>query len=218
MRTKLINPNDSDKSDFLNALINSNSQSELKKVLNTWYNKLNSISIVDDGHGMSLNDLKNVYLRIGTKSRRAQNEEGDSKYGDKGIGRLSAMCLGDTLSVTTKKIGENVWNKLKIDWTDFDCKGEKSVEEIPITPFKGDEKVDRKTHGTTLEIRGLSKDWDIHHLRQIVRERIARFVDPFIPGYGNEKLVFRFNGERVLVPSIPSKATSVFARILQNKF
>src|SRR5205823_14359621 len=66
----------------------------------------NYINILDTGSGMSLEDLNEVYLTIGTplrlkqrqNSRLASNKsDGDSErplLGEKGVGRLSAMRLG----------------------------------------------------------------------------------------------------------------------------
>ena len=49
--------------------------------LDAHYTRLNSIEIRDTGEGMSFEDLVNVYLRIGTRHRRRQNEEGATKLG-----------------------------------------------------------------------------------------------------------------------------------------
>ena len=87
--------------------------------LDAHYARLNSIEIKDTGEGMSFEDLNKVYLRIGTRHRRRQNEEGATKLGDKGIGRLSAMRLGELLRVETSKEGERHWNILDVDWGVF---------------------------------------------------------------------------------------------------
>ena len=47
------------------------------------YARLNSIEIRDTGEGMSLSDLHNVYLRIGTRHRYRENEQGAQKLGTK---------------------------------------------------------------------------------------------------------------------------------------
>ena len=62
------------------------------------YARLNSIEIRDTGEGMSFENLSDVYLRIGTRHRRRQNEEGATKLGDKGIGRLVGDALGRTVN------------------------------------------------------------------------------------------------------------------------
>ena len=47
--------------------------------LDAHYTRLNSLEIKDAGEGMSFGDLSDVYLRIGTRHRRRQNEGGATK-------------------------------------------------------------------------------------------------------------------------------------------
>src|SRR5438874_772910 len=68
---------------------------ELSAVLD----EANFIEINDTGSGMSLNDLTEIYLTIGTRSRLKQRDEKRGKdakpiLGEKGLGRLSSMRLG----------------------------------------------------------------------------------------------------------------------------
>ncbi len=61
--------------------------------------KANFIQINDTGHGMTLIDLQEKYLTIGTRSRYQEKRKPSAKSGDrlssekKGIGRLSVMRL-----------------------------------------------------------------------------------------------------------------------------
>ena len=107
------------------------------------YAELNSIEIKDTGEGMSLSDLNNVYLRIGTRHRRRENEKGARKLGDKGIGRLSAMRLGDLLTVETSKKDEEHWNVLEVDWGVFSHSDDRLVQDIEIAPNRGRRKRNR---------------------------------------------------------------------------
>ena len=47
-----------------------------RSALNAVYRQFNWIEIRDTGHGMSLEELDDVYLTIGTRSRRAANVSG----------------------------------------------------------------------------------------------------------------------------------------------
>ncbi|PHR68713.1 ATP-binding protein, partial [Henriciella sp.] len=85
------------------------SYEELFSALEEVYS-LNSIRVIDSGTGMSKTDLTDKFLVIGTPSRKIAVErsvaEGKDKpdfLGEKGLGRLSAMRLGDTLSITTAR-------------------------------------------------------------------------------------------------------------------
>ena len=164
---------------------------------------MNSIEIKDIGEGMSLSDLTNVYLRIGTRHRRRQNEQGATKLGDKGIGRLSVMRLGDLLTVETTKAGERHWNILELDWAVFSHSEDMLVQNIKVAPAKGRPKRDWNVHGTTIRIRHLNADWTWVRFNALLDGRIARFVDPFEAGLANRLLVARHNGRRAMIPSIP---------------
>ena len=128
--------------------------------LDAHYVQLNSIEIRDIGEGMSFSDLSDVYLRIGTQHRRRQNEGGATKLGDKGIGRLSAMRLGDLLTVETSKEGEWHWNVLDVDWGVFTHSEDMLVQDIEVAPERGRRKRHRNDHGTTIRIRSLNARLD----------------------------------------------------------
>ena len=129
--------------------------------LRTHYNRMNYIEVRDSGHGMSLADLSNIFLRIGTNSRRKENLEGARNLGDKGIGRLSAMRLGDHLHVRTSRSGERCWNLLNINWGDFSNNEDIDADAINIEPEIGEEKVDPEEQGTTVRISALQSDWEL---------------------------------------------------------
>lgn len=171
--------------------------------LDAHYARLNSIEIRDTGEGMSFRDLHDVYLRIGTRHRRRQNEGGATKLGDKGIGRLSAMRLGDLLTVETSKEGERHWNILDVNWGVFSHSEDMLVQDIEIAPERGRGKRDRKDHGTRIRIQSLNSDWTRVRFSELLDGKIARFMDPFEAGLANRLLVARHNGDRVMIPSIP---------------
>ena len=167
------------------------------------YRRRNWIEIADTGHGMSLEELDDVYLTVGTRSRRAANISGAQFLGDKGVGRLSAMRLGDRLTVTTAREADSNWNILKIDWTQFTHESEVDVSDIPIKPKLGSLKGQPDEQGTRIRISHLTADWNAFRFTELLQGRIARMVDPFEPGKSNRLLIARHNGTRVLVPSIP---------------
>ena len=77
----------------------------LDESLQRAFNRWNQIEVIDTGDGMSIQDLQDAFLTIGTRSR-LDRDAGQRKFvGGKGIGRLSAMRLGDQLRVRTTKAG-----------------------------------------------------------------------------------------------------------------
>ena len=171
--------------------------------LKQFHDESSYIEVRDTGHGMSYQELSDVFLRIGTPSRRQANVAGARNLGDKGIGRLSAMRLGDRLQVKTSRQEDQHWNLLDIDWAKFSHDDDVNVDEIIIEPEIGDEKAVPDDHGTTLRISALSADWGRTRFSDILQGKISRMVDPFEPGHGNRLIIARHNGVRVQIPSVP---------------
>lgn len=86
-------------------------------------------TLVDDGHGMTMTDLQEKWLIVGTESKAVTSElpvqdmNGISKervkQGQKGIGRLSCAALGSLLLLVSKKKGEQFVACL-LDWRLFE--------------------------------------------------------------------------------------------------
>jgi signal transduction histidine kinase len=179
--------------------------SRFRKALQASYHRHNWIEVRDTGEGMSLATLEDVYLTVGTRSRREKNILGATYLGDKGVGRLSAMRLGDRLRVTTSTGSELHQNILKINWGLFTHETDVPADEIDIRPRQGPRKTNKADHGTTIRISQLNGDWDSVRFRDILHGKIARMVDPFDSGRGNKLLRVMHNGARIVVPSVPEK-------------
>lgn len=169
----------------------------------------NYILIEDTGSGMSLHDLEEVYLTIGTRYRlrqRLEQSRSDSSpstnsrpiLGEKGIGRLSAMRLGWCLHVETTEAGESHWNKLDVDWRDFDSPTEQFVGDIEVTPTMGDAKPGLEYSGTRIRITALTADWSSERLRNVANE-LSKLTNPFYPRSGYP-VSLRFNNDAVPIP------------------
>lgn len=85
---------------------------------------LGTIRVEDNGTGMNEDQLMNGWLRISLSLKREakaagqKTKKGRTPLGDKGLGRLSTMKLGDTVEINTypsKTQGYNV----KLDWSKF---------------------------------------------------------------------------------------------------
>ena len=159
---------------FREAILEAGDNSEtFKRVLAAAYIDQNWIKVQDWGHGMTDQELEEVFLTIGTRSRRGEkvNEKGDfvdpgrTVLGDKGVGRLSAIRLGDQMVVTTSRAGEVYQNILAIDWGLFSHESTEMIEDIEVRPFRGERKENPSDKGTTILIRNLRSDWDVGGLR-----------------------------------------------------
>ena len=80
-----------------------------------------SITVADEGIGMSFDEINDNFLRIGRKRRQEDNglsPNGLRKVtGRKGFGKLAFFGIGDTIQIITKKEGECVDFTMK--WNDI---------------------------------------------------------------------------------------------------
>ncbi|TIN22885.1 sensor histidine kinase [Mesorhizobium sp.] len=173
--------------------------------LHSAYRGYNWIEVRDTGLGMTIEDLDEIFLTVGTRSRRSANVSGATFLGDKGVGRLSTMRLGDHLSVRTSQKGEANWHSLRVDWRRFGHDVQESVEDIPVAPRQGNRKTDATTQGTTVRISNLLGEWTSIRFEDLFQGRIARMVDPFQPGRANQLLRVLHNSQRVTIPSVPKR-------------
>ena len=180
---------------------------ELQAALEATYT-LNRITVSDTGSGMSKGDLESIFLVIGTSSRKKEiqeafnNDERDAPYlGEKGIGRLSAMRLGDALSVRTARAEDSRWNRLDIDWTAFDDL-DAMLEDIDIKPFRGDEKPDPAQSGTDIRIQHLTSDWTKRRLEELARNEFSLMFAPPSRGHPRRRVALYWNDQRVAIPKL----------------
>jgi len=142
---------------------------------------------------------------VGTRSRRGENIKGAAYLGDKGVGRLSAMRLGNHLQVISTKRDENAWSVLSIDWGLITHDSDLELENLPVSLGSGDIKKDVSVQGTKIIISDLSSDWSWDKFSGLFQGSISRLIDPFTPGKANSLLRVRYNGSRVVIPSVPQK-------------
>jgi signal transduction histidine kinase len=141
---------------------------------------LSKITITDNGQGMDLYTIKNVYLVIGTNHKqnelnnKVNNNEYSGRYplGEKGIGRLGAHKLGHKVYIFSKTKKEPEielfidWQKLKSSETIDDFKIDINENNLP-KHFKKD------STGTIIIIEELRGDWDRRQIREIHRNLMS---------------------------------------------
>ena len=180
----------------------------LVDALNDGMRQFNTITIKDTGTGMSAQDLEDNFLVIGTGSRKkaidAALASGTDKapyLGEKGIGRLSAMRLGEQLRVETAKVSDTHYNLLEIDWTIFNTV-DAMLDEIDVKPSVGGLKPLPEWSGTTIVISDLTENWFKERIFEMGDREFSRLTDPFEdPGVRPRIAVF-WNDDRVPVASM----------------
>lgn len=147
--------------------------------------ELNSITIIDDGHGMSLDIIEKIWLVVGTNNKReelAKLKEKREKnvrmpLGEKGIGRLSVHKLGNKITLISKSKNSNEV-KLCIDWNQLN-----NVEKISDFTIELNEnlapEIFLNSTGTKIVIEELKTTWDRRQLREVYRN-ITSLNSPFM--------------------------------------
>ncbi len=164
--------------------------------------RMNSREIVvkDDGLGMDLEVIKNVWLQPGVSRKKQQvsNRELTPKYkrmpiGEKGVGRLGAHKLGKRIEVYSKKEGANPIH-FSIDWrkieeaNDFD-----SLDAILV------EELERKPHdiysetGTLIKISDLKEEYKKDF--SSCASDLLQIISPFSPKENFDIKIYDKNNE-----------------------
>ncbi len=181
---------------------------EFVEALDHAYATENRIIVSDQGTGMSQQDLIDNYLVIGTASRKRAIDTALSEYagengrapylGEKGIGRLSAMRLGDRITVETAQKKDKRLNVLKINWSDFNDL-DAMLDEIDVMPESGNAKPKADWRGTRLIIGALHADWTYERVKHLGEYDFARLTDPFADTKRRPRIAIFWNSRRVPV-------------------
>lgn len=147
--------------------------------------RVGRIVVSDTGHGMALEDIRNGWLVVSASAKRPEKDGLKKRtkklnripIGDKGLGRLSTMKLGDKIKIQTFTEDEVDGLELSFNWSDF-------VSGIPIENVEIEKKIiqkDKKTSGTTIEIIGLSdiNAWVQTSRQHSLRKNLSSLVHPF---------------------------------------
>jgi signal transduction histidine kinase len=123
-----------------------------------------SIAVIDNGNGMSQNDLVNNFMRLGTSNKVVNDISPVLKRrvsGQKGLGRIAAQRLGSTLNVISKKIDFSTV-AVDIDWKAF--YNSATIAEVKFDIY---EPKQRTYQGTELTINELEDKWTKEDIKNI---------------------------------------------------
>ena len=193
---------------FRHTIDSVDNHTALVQVLDQAYAAENRIIVSDEGTGMSQQDLIENYLVIGTASRKRAIDAALAKQatsdgcppflGEKGIGRLSAMRLGDMLTVETAEKSDKRLNLLRIDWSVFSDL-DAMLDDIDVVPESGGAKPDKTWSGTRLMIGSLTADWTFDRIKKMGEYEFARLTDPFADTKRRPRIAIFWNATRIPV-------------------
>nr|ADP09431.1 histidine kinase [uncultured marine crenarchaeote E6-3G] len=132
-----------------------------------------TISVIDNGVGMSLDTVLNAWLQPGTDVRKKEREEYRKNrrcdrpiLGEKGVGRFAAQKLGNLINVITKTEQDQYETNVEVNWTTFE--EDKFLEDVEVKYWQSNLKhFKRDESGTIIEITWLLKDWTERMVRDL---------------------------------------------------
>lgn len=153
-----------------------------------------SIQVWDNGHGMSLETVTNVWSEIATPFRRTslKSERGNRRVlGEKGIGRLAASRIASSTKIVTQRSNAQEVT-VELDWDQFtqdiyldEVRFE--ISERPAHLFTPDGLATtvmgeaQRGHGTLVHMVDLKRTWDESEIRQL-RLALSRLAEPLPAG------------------------------------
>jgi signal transduction histidine kinase len=129
-----------------------------------------TISVIDDGHGMNYAEFKKFWMRIGTPHKGEQKISrrlNRPLTGSKGVGRLSVQYLADVMTLQSVVKNKRQWLEATVDWRDAIKAGQLTKAKVLCTlqtskpPFP---------KGTSVTLNGLKHDWDASTLKNLGQE------------------------------------------------
>lgn len=121
-----------------------------------------SLLIADNGSGMDHDSFEQNWMHPGFSAKidALPTSRNRIPVGEKGLGRLAAGRLGETLDVYSRTSPSSPWFHAFFRWEDFNDK-DKLLDEIPIAWDEVDSApVDDLATGTIVYIKGLTLKWD----------------------------------------------------------
>lgn len=177
--------------------------------LNLVRSKGPTITVRDDGDGMSLDVIRSVWLVPGNDHRKQQRElqRRTSKYnrlplGEKGVGRFAVHKLGNVISLVTRSKDSDEC-VVKIDWDELIA--HPYLDEAPVTISVRSPKVFRGDRtGTRIRISQLRTEWGRGEVRRL-HNQITSICSPFGDS-GSFSAVLKVPGHENWIADLPDIA------------
>ena len=152
-----------------------------------------SLWIVDNGDGMSLDDLNNKWLFVAYSSKREdipdsfrqQISERRHFAGSKGIGRFSSDRLGrDLLMQTRPRNGtEGPVHQVRVNWDAFEHDDTRKFATVPVdyaklSGFDLPNSLEAPVHGTAIQVQHTRVEWNRQRILHL-KASLAKLINPF---------------------------------------
>ncbi len=150
-------------------------------------NTKSKIIVRDNGQGMSLIDIKDKWLVVGTSNKR-KNEFSPAPFkrryiGEKGVGRFATDKLGKHLIIRTKQKNDSQILEVTINWEEYEKQTSTEIQSSLFTDleneyrFIADDGTFSEGHGTELCITALHEAWDKEMILRL-ENQLTRIISP----------------------------------------
>lgn len=170
-------------------------------------NGMQKIFVIDNGKGMSYDDIVDKWLFVAYSAKQDGTEDGHLKSGrtyagNKGVGRFSCDRLGGHLKLQSLIESSDKVNILKVNWGDFEQDSKQLFADVDVTHSENNtltlpSEVLSLKKGVILEISDLRSpaSWDREKLLKLKRH-LEKLINPF--GNSHSKVEINLHCSREL--------------------
>ena len=182
---------------------NGTSASMLSDFLDAFLRQDFWIEVSDTGVGMSADELLDKFMMVGTPNKLIEKEQANRTIlGEKGIGRLSMMKLGQVAVVRSKVAGTASWNSIEFDWKKFDEPGAELGQ--VLFEVKEGEPDAEEAQGTVIRVTELLANWSATKVNEFLNKYVRRLQDPFAKPRRPYPIDVLLNEHRLAITPIPA--------------
>lgn len=189
-----------------------------------------TITIVDNGQGMSQADIRDKWLfvaysekaMIDTESYRDKIKPAGQFAGSKGIGRFACDTLGEQLELYSTATGSTAVSKLYIDWTKFEKDSTTEFQSVYVDLGKTSSFPEifntqaPLNHGTVLVLKNTRHEWNEERIKRLRRD-LAKLIDPFGTTTHVAVYTWLIDGSTTAIDGVDGAVGNEIAELLQEK-
>lgn len=135
------------------------------------------IEVADNGHGMTFDDFKQFWMRIGSPHKEQlahSRDRGRALTGSKGVGRLAVQFLARQMGLTTRAKWGSETLTAEVDWSaavqSVDLTEAEAVYTRDANGASNRRFPDRSAHGTSIRLSDLRHRWSESDFVELARE------------------------------------------------
>jgi len=150
---------------------------EVKIIFENIRSGAGKIRIIDNGIGMTFDDIKTKWMRAATDDKEREplsKKLKRRKIGEKGIGRFAAERLAKRLILVSKPEGSTEGYCLVINWPDFE-EANADFEKVPNKCYPSRKK--KGEHGLEIFLEELNEKWNDESIKKL-RQDISLIIPP----------------------------------------